>query len=374
MPNITESLFSNSTGYISVLLSLTASRNGGGYPYVSESLFASLLTPQTIEQENQENLVTNNFVSPTSPTSPTSSTSPTSTAIAIGGITVTSPDSPYWGTVKWYEALTSCQRNCLQNIMGYICLDPIKTGAEGFGGCVYWKNLRFGQAATELYLCCKENGYRWYDPTRGTPLSPYELHRTAGEPCKTNYQREIDKASTRYNECVFDCKKRVNDCMLTTCRSNKVRIDVADTGIPDVSNLVSGNQPSKQINYDRPVNCVDVLIATSHNCRTAALETWLAEDKKIKSKLLSDKAECRRKRNICIENSGLDNSQNCDTVCNACFDDAEAKAKSNTKNNDISYERKTGKTTGGTEIPGGSRVPVATTHSRLIWIAEIVRV
>ena len=212
MPNITESLFSNSTGYISVLLSLTASRNGGGYPYVSESLFASLLTPQTIEQENQENLVTNNFVSPTSPTSSTS------TAIAIGGITVTSPDSPYWGSVQWYEALTPCQRNCFERIMKYGCRDPNNTGSDGYGGCEYYKNDSLGEAATELYLCCKENGYRWYDPTRGTPLPPYELHRTAGEPCKTNYQTAIDKALKRYNECIFRCKQRVNDCMLTNCR------------------------------------------------------------------------------------------------------------------------------------------------------------
>ena len=352
MPNnITESLFSKNTDYISVLLSLTASRNGGGYPYVSESLFSSLLTPQTIEQQN---LVTNNFVSPTSPTSSTSSTSSTSTAIAIGGITVTSPDSPYWGTVQWYEALNPCQRSCFERIMKYGCWDPRNTGADGFGGCEYYKNIGLGDAAQEVYECCRANGYRWYDPTRGTPLPPSEIYRTAGEPCKSNYKRATDTALTRYNECIRNCKQKVNDCMLTSCRSNRVRIDLADTGIPDVSNLVSGNKPSKEIIYDRPVNCVDVLIGSSHNCRTAALETWLAEDKKIKSKLASDKAQCRKNRDICIDGAGQDNSENCDSICNACFARAEAEAEANTKINNTSYERKTGQTTGGTLIPGGS--------------------
>jgi len=353
---LTESLFSKNTDYISVLLSLTASRNGGGYPYVSESLFSSLLTPQTIEQENQENLVTNNFVSPTSPTSSTSSTSSTSTAIAIGGITITSPDHPYWGTMQWYKALNPCQRNCYERIMKYACTDPNNTGADGFGGCEYYKNQGLGDAAQKVYECCRyERGCRWKDDTRGTPLPPSEIYRTAVEPCKSNYKRESDTALQRYNECIGRCKQKVNECMLMECRgNNRVRIDLADTGIPDVSNLVSGNKPSKEINYDRPVNCVDVLIGSSHNCRTAALETWLAEGKKIKSKLASDKAQCRTNRDICIETAEQDNSENCDSICNACFARAEAEAEANTKTNDTSYERKTGQTIGGTLIPGGS--------------------
>lgn len=128
--------------------------------------------------------------------------------------------------------------------------------------------------------------------------------------------------------------------------------DLGDRGIPAVANFVSANTPFGEIDSGRPVNCVNVLITTGHNCRTNAWNTWFAEDQRIKSKLISDKLKCSAERYVC-----KDSTETCNSSYNTCLDKAEAEAKTKTKINDTSYEGKTGETTGGTPIEGANQSP-----------------
>jgi len=133
-------------------------------------------------------------------------------------------------------------------------------------------------------------------------------------------------------------------------------LDLGDRGIPVVANFLSAKQPFGEINYDRPVNCVNVLITTSRTCQNAAWEKWFAEDQRIKQKFKTDNEKCSAEHRACKDPPEL-----CNAYWNICLDNAQKEEKVKTEINNTEYEAETGYKAGDTipqvEIPGARNPP-----------------
>jgi hypothetical protein len=136
-------------------------------------------------------------------------------------------------------------------------------------------------------------------------------------------------------------------------------LDLGGRGIPVVANFLSAKQPFGEINYDRPVNCVNVLITTGRTCQTAAWDKWFAEDQRIKQKFKTDNEKCSAEQNACLEKGSP--PELCNAFWNICLDNAQKEAKVKTEINNTEYEAETGFKAGDTipqvEIPGARNPP-----------------
>ena len=134
--------------------------------------------------------------------------------------------------------------------------------------------------------------------------------------------------------------------------------DFGDRSAPPVANFVdqTQNPEDKLIVYKeieiRPVNCANVLIATSRTCQNEAWNTWFTEQQRIKAKFEADKLKCLADLYAC-----KDSKKTCDNIHLACLDNAKTEAETKTQINDTQYEEKTGETTGGASIPGAKQSP-----------------